>query len=77
MSNFKERNKYFARAMTDAQVSYIEAERAVCDLEADNAKLRELCASLYDFAMSEYPDGTELNFADRLRELGVEVPDGD
>ena len=41
--------------------------------ELENANLRELCASLYEFAMSEYPDGTELNFADRLRELGVEV----
>lgn len=41
--------------------------------ELENAKLRELCASLYEFAMSEYPDGTELNFADRLRELGIEV----
>ena len=46
-------------------------------LADENAKLRELCASLYEFAMSEYPDGTELNFADRMRELGVEVPDGD
>lgn len=41
--------------------------------ELENSKLRELCASLYEFAMSEYPDGTELNFADRLRELGIEV----
>ena len=41
MSNFKERNEHFARGMTDAQVSYIEAERAVCDLEAENAELRE------------------------------------
>ena len=126
MSDFKERNEHFARAMADAQVSYIEAERAACDLEAENtklreqtellvtllrndcdieaswdglrhfwsieltddgclmrdrackaeaenAKLRELCASLYEFAMSEYPDGTELNFADRMRELGAEV----
>ena len=43
------------------------------ELEADNAKLRELCASLYEFSMSEYPDGTELNFAYRIRELGIEV----
>ena len=43
----------------------------VMRLREKNAKLRELCASLYEFAMSEYPDGTELNFADRLRELGV------
>ena len=41
--------------------------------ESENAKLRELCASLYEFAMSEYPDCAELNFADRLRELEVEV----
>ena len=41
-------------------------------IEDENAELRELCASLYEFAMSEYPDGTELNFADRMRELEVE-----
>ena len=35
--------------------------------------LEELCAGLYEFAMSENPDGTELNFADKMRELGVEV----
>ena len=39
----------------------------------ENSKLRELCASLYEFAMGEYPDGTELNFADRMKELGIEV----
>lgn len=56
-----------------------EAERisgpgsAVAELRDENARLRELCASLYEFAMSEYPDGTELNFADRIRKLGVEV----
>lgn len=44
--------------------------------ERDNAKLRELCAGLYEFAMSENPDGTELNFADKMQELGIEVPDG-
>ena len=43
------------------------------NLQSKNVKLRELCASLYEFAMSEYPDGTELNFADRMRELGIEV----
>lgn len=43
MSDFKERNEHFARAMIDVQVSYIEAERAACDLEAENRKLRELC----------------------------------
>jgi hypothetical protein len=42
-------------------------------LEAENAKLRKLVQSLYRFSFDEYPDGTELNFADRLRELGIEV----
>lgn len=37
------------------------------------AKLRKLCSALYEFAYDEYPDGAELNFADRMRELGVEV----
>lgn len=37
------------------------------------AKLRELCSALYEFSYDEYPDSAELNFADRLRELGVEV----
>lgn len=41
---------------------------------AENAKLRKLCFALYKFAYDEYPDGTELNFADRMRELEVEVP---
>lgn len=50
-----------------------EAHRAERKLLDENAKLRELCASLYEFAMSEYPDGTELNFADRMRELGVDA----
>ena len=42
-------------------------------LRAENAKLRELCAALYEFAYDEYPDSAELNFASRMRELGVEV----
>ena len=40
---------------------------------SENAKLRKLVQSLYRFSFDEYPDGTELNFANRLRELGVEV----
>ena len=42
-------------------------------LKAENAKLRELAQNLYRFSFDEYPDGTELNFAERLRELGIEV----
>lgn len=39
----------------------------------ENAKLRTLCLALYEFAYDEYPDGTELNFADCMDELGIEV----
>lgn len=42
-------------------------------VEERNAKLRELVRDLYEFAMDEYPDGAELNFANRMRELGVEL----
>lgn len=40
---------------------------------AENERLRELCSALYEFAYDEYPDSAELNFADRIRELGIEV----
>ena len=42
-------------------------------LDYENAKLRELVKSLYRFSFDEYPDGTELNFADKLYMLGIEV----
>ena len=58
-------------AYASAPVTYSATTDPMSDLQRENAELRELCASLYEFAMSEYPDGTELNFADRLRELGV------
>jgi len=49
-------------------LSLFSSELVASKLE--NAKLRELCADLYEFAMDEYPDGAELNFANRMRELG-------
>lgn len=50
-----------------------EVTSYVTALQAENTKLRELCSALYEFSYDEYPDSAELNFADRLRELGVEV----
>ena len=38
------------------------------------SKLRELCADIYEMAYHEYPSAFEAAFADRMRELGVEVP---
>ena len=40
MSTFDQRNHDFCKALTDMQFAYIEAE-------AENAKLRELLAELY------------------------------
>lgn len=42
MSEFKQRSHDFSKGMVDAQFAYIEAERRVIDLEAENDKLCEL-----------------------------------
>ena len=49
------------------------ASRAVLELELENAKLRELCADIYEMAYHEYPSAFEAAFSGRMRELGVEV----
>lgn len=46
------------------------------ELLAENAKLRELCADLYEMAYYEYPSAFETAFAGRMRELGIEVSNG-
>ena len=51
----------------------VEKNGEILRLLEENAKLRELCAALYEFAYDEYPDSAELNFASSMRELGVEV----
>lgn len=60
-------------AMYQAADTILELRDDLQRANAENAKLRELCSALYKFAYDEYPDSAELNFADRLRELGVEV----
>lgn len=62
--------------MTDREYIGVTANqlaKIASDLKAENDKLRELCSALYEFAYDEYPDSAELNFADRMRELGIEV----
>ena len=41
--------------------------------EIENARLRNLCKKLYDFAWFEAPTSTELNFAEDMKELGIGV----
>ena len=71
--DYDQTNIEHLRAVVSEQEAAIGYLHECCkEKEIENAKLRELCASLYEFSMSEYPDSTELNFADRMRELGVE-----
>lgn len=58
-------------AISEEESVSLDYAQAITSLRVENSKLRELCASLYEFSMSEYPDGVELNFADRMRELGI------
>lgn len=60
-------------AVRDAEHDESMAWDRVRKAEAENEKLRKLCSALYKFAYDEYPDGTELNFANHMRELGIEV----
>jgi hypothetical protein len=63
----------FYRKQRDWQAVARAHELTMERMGDENARLRELCSALYEFAYDEYPDSAELNFADRLRELGVEV----
>lgn len=47
-------------------------QRTLDAAKAENERLRSFAQRLYAYAMDEYPDGTELNFADEARELGVD-----
>ena len=82
IENMHLRNALSAAAKTEATLKAENAklqervERAMdktLELAIENAELRELALSLYKFSVDEYPDGTELNFADKLRELRIEV----
>ena len=42
-------------------------------LEADNARLRELVRDMYEMAYPEYPSAFAAAFADRMARLGMEV----
>ena len=70
---WEQRNADFCKAQTDAQMAYIEAEREVDQLQAENARLRELCADLYAemITYSNAPNYNASVWAPKLRELGV------
>ena len=47
--SLEQRNADFCKAQTDAQMAYIEAEREVDRLQAENTKLRELVQKMMRF----------------------------
>lgn len=56
---------WHAECMNDNRLKRID------QLEAENARLRELVRDLYEMAYPEYPSAFDAAFADRMRELGV------
>lgn len=54
-------------------MSITDELREVDRLQTENAKLRELVRDLYEMAYPEFPSAFEAEFADRMRELGIEV----
>ena len=73
---WEQRNADFCKAQTDAQMAYIEAEREVDQLQAENAKLRELVKAMEPFlCCMPFASCNTLaaNVRNRMRELGVEV----
>ena len=68
----------FCNAQTNAQMAYIEAEREVDRLQAENAKLRELVRDMWHDGMCECDERgacaeCEYHYTDRMRELGVDA----
>ena len=76
--SWEQRNADFCNAQTDAQMAYIEAEREVDRLQAENAKLRELVRDMRHEGMCECGSrgkcaSCEYDYPTRMRELGIEV----
>ena len=73
--SWEQRNHDFSTAQVDAQAAYIEAEREVKRLEAENAELRELVRDMWNWlAPTAINGGAPLQrIVACMRELGVEV----
>lgn len=58
------RSKSFADAQTEAMAAYCQAEHDLKQLQAENAKLRELCADMYGFIKRMDEDCGDVTFSD-------------
>lgn len=64
-------NDLYVHAIADAEAWHLQWSAE----HQENAKLRELVLDMYEMAYPEYPSAFAAAFANRMRELGVEVPD--
>lgn len=82
--SFEQRNAAFRRAQTDVQVAYIEAEREVKQLKAENANLTKLtrwmyqvmdesCAVHYPYEPAPVSMQALMRAEKELQALGIEV----
>ena len=76
--SWEQRNADFCNAQTNAQMAYIEAEREVDRLQAENAKLRELVRDMWQEGMCECGSlgkcaSCMYDYPTRMRELGVDA----
>jgi hypothetical protein len=77
------RSRQFAKAQTDVMSVYCNAERDLKDLQAENAKLRELVRDMWlkNLGRMDYPcswcvigcAGDDCDFDRRMSELGIEA----
>lgn len=84
--SWEQRNEYFCKAQTDMQMIYIEAEREVRQLKAENAKLTKLarwmyqvmdesCAVRYPYEPAPVSMQALIRAEKELQALGIEVPE--
>ena len=66
-----ESSEHFFKKWWHAECTNDNRLKRIDQLEAENAKLRELLRDLYEMAYPEYPSAFDAAFADRMRELGV------
>ena len=82
--SWEQRNEYFCKAQTDMQMIYIEAEREVKQLKAENANLTKLtrwmyqvmdesCAVHYPYEPAPVSMQALMRAEKELQALGIEV----